>query len=184
MEVFANSLSSWVWFHEVPELILAFFLIADPTGTLILMERWYPAFIAFLLVGCTLMLYHALIGFGLSPRKAVGGTAIHLAPLILLLSPAIAGPLEVSLVTYAPVVISFLVCAWVFNRVRLGDFMTWGMVGLCLGHELFEALILHYLGWAFFLGVDPPLRMEHVFALFVILQVLGAVLIWIEARRR
>jgi len=178
----SSSMKSWVWLHEIPELALGFFLVVDTAGMLVLMKRWYPAFIGLLVFGCSLMLYYGLLASKLPRGKAIWWTAmIVCAPIAL--SPLFVTPLGLSLITYMPVVISFLVCAWAFERAKLGRFLTWGMAGLGLGHELFEAFILHYLGWAVFLGVDPPLRMEDVFIVFVVLQVLGAVLIWIEARK-
>lgn len=179
---FGRGLDAWALVHEIPEILLAFLVVVSMPLLMTFCVGFYPYFVGLLILGSSAMLY--LMLKHLRVEKALSLTFILTAsPIALLIFLWPVSPLVASLIAYLPVIAAFLVPAyWMW---RISPWVTAGLVITGLGHELFEAFVLHPIGWTIFIegGTSTPQIPEVVFILFVIFQVVGPLILALMPRK-
>jgi len=180
----------WGWlFHEIPELAMITLLLAGVGPLTKAISRVF--FMGLALVGPMVMLGSILyLYLGRDIDKTLSWMSMIVVVFFSLtaffyFTPGL--PLAVrSVLIYIPVfsfcsLPSFLL--WRREKPRIRK-MSYGFLGLGLGHELLEAVVLHPLLLGLALGILDPIEPFTVILLaFAVLQFVGPAVFWFFSRR-
>jgi len=178
MDELSKGVDRWILVHKVPEFVLGFSFLVGPALAFWILE-WYPLFIGLLTLGTTLMLYHFLRYLGVE-NPGIKALIVFLLPISVGIPLFIyLSPLAASILFYIPSIVAFLIPA-IYLKGLLGGGL--GLMGL--GHEGFEALTIHLMGWSIFLGGGSPVEVPvFIFSIFLIFQVVGPLVLLLGKKR-
>jgi len=181
----------WGWMiHEIPEFVMITLLLAGFAPLTKLVSQVF--FMGLALVGPMVMLGSVLY---LYFDRDFERTASWMSVIVVLFFSSTAFfyftpglPLVArSVLIYMPVFSFCALPAFLLWRKRKPKIMkmSYGFLGLGIGHELLEAVVLHPLLLGFALGVFDPIKPFTVVLLaFAVMQFCGPVIWWFFARRR